>query len=125
MRPRTVAISMIVGDDWRPEEIKALLASLDAHPEIKALYVNYNGTKKQVPHWQRWSTKPIHWERSDWNLIKPDVMAPGSSVRSSLPGNTYGSLSGTSMASPHVTGLGGILRQIRPDLTVNEFRVDG
>ena len=25
------------------------------------------------------------------------------------------------MASPHVTGLVGILRQIRPDLTVNEF----
>ncbi|MFZ1471310.1 MAG: S8 family serine peptidase [Anaerolineae bacterium] len=38
------------------------------------------------------------------NLLKPDIAAPGVSVRSSLVGSTYGSLSGTSMASPHVAG---------------------
>ncbi len=36
---------------------------------------------------------------------KPDVSAPGVSIRSSLPGMGYGSLSGTSMAGPHVAGL--------------------
>jgi uncharacterized repeat protein (TIGR01451 family) len=35
----------------------------------------------------------------------PDFMAPGENVRSALPGNTYGSWSGTSMAGPHVTAL--------------------
>jgi len=35
---------------------------------------------------------------------KPNVSAPGSNVRSSVPGNGYSSMSGTSMASPLVVG---------------------
>jgi subtilisin family serine protease len=35
------------------------------------------------------------------NIIKPNVSAPGVSVRSSYPTDSYASLSGTSMASPH------------------------
>jgi subtilisin family serine protease len=36
--------------------------------------------------------------------LKPNIAAPGVNVRSARPNNTYGSLSGTSMASPHVAG---------------------
>jgi subtilisin family serine protease len=35
------------------------------------------------------------------SIIKPNVSAPGVSVRSSVPTNSYASFSGTSMASPH------------------------
>ncbi len=36
--------------------------------------------------------------------IKPDLSAPGYNVRSSYPPSTYATLSGTSMASPHIAG---------------------
>ncbi|MBN1297533.1 S8 family serine peptidase, partial [bacterium] len=52
-------------------------------------------------------------------ITKPDVTAPGKSVRSTIPGNTYGIKSGTSMACPHVTGLVALLWEAEPDLIGN------
>ena len=41
---------------------------------------------------------------SNYGHVTVDLGAPGSSVRSTTPGNQYGTLSGTSMATPHVSG---------------------
>jgi hypothetical protein len=46
----------------------------------------------------------------------PDIMAPGENIRSCLPGNSYGSWSGTSMAGPHATALVGLMWSACPSL---------
>lgn len=46
-------------------------------------------------------TAPRDWPKS---YVVPDIVAPGVSVESALPGNEYGTKTGTSMAAPHVAG---------------------
>ena len=53
------------------------------------------------------------------DLLKPDVTAPGVDVLAAVapPGNRgreFDLISGTSMSSPHVAGLGAALKQLRP-----------
>jgi subtilisin family serine protease len=54
--------------------------------------------------------------------IKPDIAAPGVNVRSCYPGGGYASMSGTSMASPHVNGVVALIRQANPNLSVEMIK---
>jgi serine protease len=54
---------------------------------------------------------------SNFGATSVDIAAPGVSIVSTLPGGSYGSLSGTSMATPHVTGVIALVRDQHPDWT--------
>ena|GEM_PF-2823172 len=64
-------------------------------------------------------------QRSIWDTLSAsnygdwvDIAAPGTNILSTLTSDSYESWSGTSMASPHVTGVAALLRSTFPSLPV-------
>jgi subtilisin family serine protease len=58
---------------------------------------------------------------SNYGLTSVDIGAPGSSIYSTTLGGGYGYLSGTSMASPHVTGTAALIAAAFPGMSASQI----
>ena len=56
------------------------------------------------------------------NYGKADIAAPGVGILSTLPGDGYGVMSGTSQAAPHVTGVAALYLQSHPTARLSEIK---
>ena len=68
------------------------------------------------------SRGPVYCNPFGGGGAKPDISAPGVNVRSASAGGGYTSLSGTSMACPHVAGVVALMRGANPELPVQELK---
>lgn len=82
------------GNDRRDNDLSpSYPSSYDLESIIAVAATDHNDQLADEPTWG-----------SNWGLTSVDLGAPGVSVYSTLPGDNYGYKSGTSMATPHVSG---------------------
>ncbi|MEN1934862.1 S8 family serine peptidase [Paenibacillus sp. 102] len=55
-------------------------------------------------------------------LVKPDIVAPGVKITSTVPRGGYESHNGTSMAAPQVAGAAALIRQMHPDWSAEQLK---
>ncbi|HET7273486.1 MAG TPA: S8 family peptidase [Rubrobacter sp.] len=100
-----VVAAMNGGDDFIGDDI-------DQNPVYPASYTNSNIISVAATN----DTDSLT-SFSNYGSTSVDLAAPGKDILSTLPGNSYGYGYGTSMATPHVTGVAALIKSQNPQLT--------
>lgn len=61
-------------------------------------------------------------DSSNYGPYNVDIAAPGSLILSTIPGNSYAFMTGTSMSAPMVTGAAAMLYSARPELSLQDVK---
>ncbi|CAH1201109.1 S8 family serine peptidase [Paenibacillus sp. JJ-223] len=126
-------IGVSLGDDFEfipalsmsKEDGEAIKAQLDAGLKVEVSFSDF--VKDMAPGDEVYSSSSRGPAKVTLD-IKPDVVAPGTSILSTIPAygkdepgadytQAYGRKTGTSMATPHVAGLTALLIEKHPDWT--------
>ena len=59
---------------------------------------------------------------SNYGIKSVHLLAPGQAILSAIPGNNYDVMRGTSMATPHVSGIAALLLSQEPELSPEEVK---
>lgn len=92
-------------------------ANLDTNPEYPAAFTNANIISVAAVDSSR-----VRLSTSNYGATSVDLGAPGQNILSTLPGNSYGSMSGTSAAAPFVAGTAGLILARQPGWTSTELK---
>ncbi len=84
--------------------------------------ITVGSTHREMPHKYGVSYFSSRGPTGDGRL-KPDLVAPGERICSTIPGDQYVSLDGTSMAAPHVSGAAALLMARHSELIRNPYRI--
>jgi len=85
-----------------------------ANKESLYIHTNYQQIDKSIAPFSSRGPVTINWD------IKPEVLAPGTNIISTIPGG-YEVLQGTSMAAPHVSGAIAVMKEARPNWTNDQI----
>jgi subtilisin family serine protease/PKD repeat protein len=89
----------------------------DVQPEYPAHYTNPNVVSVTASN----SSSALS-SYGNYGAASVDLAAPGDGILSTLPGATYGTMSGSSMATPHVAGAAALFWTANPSLTHAQVR---
>ena len=89
-------------DSMDIDETPSLPASFDCPNIVTVINLSYTGRLG------------LH---SNWGAVSAHIAAPGAGVLSTYRNGDYATLSGTSMACPHVAGAAALIRSLHPDLS--------
>ena len=82
----------------------------------KALTVGACDSEFNLADFSSKGPDPIHFR------IKPELVAPGVDIHSSVPNGGTESHSGTSMSTPHVAGVAALVKQLHPDWSPEQLK---